>query len=52
MPYKITPLGSGRFKVTSPHGTKSKNTSLKNAKAQVRFLEAKEHNPKFKSNKK
>ena len=41
MPYKIEKKNG--YKVTSPHGTKAKSTSLKNAKAQVRLLRGVEH---------
>ncbi|MFH1626433.1 MAG: hypothetical protein ABID54_14940 [Pseudomonadota bacterium] len=51
MPYDITKVGKGKFKVTSPHGTKAKSTSLANAKKQTRLLQAIEHNPNFKPRK-
>jgi len=51
MPYDITKVGKGKFKVTSPHGTKAKSTSAGNAKKQVRLLQAIEHNPDFKPRK-
>jgi hypothetical protein len=43
MPYKIAKLPSGKYKVTSPHGTKSKGATLKNAEAQVRLLRGVDH---------
>jgi len=46
MPYKITAF-DGSYKVTSPHGTKSKKTTKSKAKKQVRLLQAIEHNPNF-----
>ena len=45
MPYKITKVDG--HKVTSPHGVKAKSTSKKKAEAQVRLLQAIEHNPDF-----
>lgn len=41
MPYKIKKVDG--FSVTSPHGTKAKETTLKKAKAQVRLLQGIEH---------
>lgn len=43
LPYEIHKLKSGRVSVTSPHGVKARSTSMKNAKAQIRLLYAKEH---------
>lgn len=43
MPYKITSVGGGKYKVTSPHGTKAKRTSKKKAVEQVQLLGMKEH---------
>ncbi len=53
MPYTIRKVrGKKCFSVKKPKGAKrrvmSKCTSLKNAKAQVRLLNAIDHNPKFK----
>lgn len=53
MPYTIRKVrGKNCFSVKKPKGTRrrvlSKCTSLKNAKAQVRLLNAIDHNPKFK----
>lgn len=48
MPYKMTKLKSGKVKVTSPSGTKSKGTTPSKAAAQVRLLRGIEHNPDFK----
>jgi hypothetical protein len=42
MPVKIEKIG-GKYKVFTPGGTKSKGTSLKNAKAQERVINAVEH---------
>ncbi len=50
MPYTITKI-NGKYKVTSPHGTKAKKTSKRNAEAQVRLLRAIKHNPNFKPRK-
>jgi hypothetical protein len=47
MPYKTTKLKSGKVKVTSPSGVKSKGSTPANAKKQVRLLQAIEHNPDF-----
>lgn len=43
MPVKITKLGGGRCRVSTPHGVKSKNTSCGNAKKQRNILNAIEH---------
>jgi len=43
MPYKIGKVKGDGYRVTSPHGTKSKGTTKEKAKAQVRLLQAKEH---------
>ena len=42
MPVKIKKVKGG-YKVSTPHGTKAKKTSKKNAKAQKRLLNAVEH---------
>lgn len=42
MPYRISE-DDGGFSVTSPHGVKSKHTSLEKARAQKRLLDAVEH---------
>lgn len=47
MPVKIEKVGPGKFKVSTPNGVKAKNTTLKNAKAQERLLNAVDHNPAF-----
>lgn len=52
MPVKLTKLPGGKVKVSTPGGTKAKGTSMKNAKAQERLLNAIEHNPDFKPRKK
>lgn len=49
MPYKTKKTNG--YGVTSPHGTKAKNTTKKKAEAQVRLLRAIEHNPDFKPRK-
>jgi len=51
MPYKVR-KSNGGYSVTSPHGTKAKRTSKKKAEAQVRLLQAIEHNPDFRPRKK
>ncbi len=43
MPVKIKKVGKGKYSVSTPGGTKAKGTSLKNAKAQERILNAVEH---------
>jgi hypothetical protein len=43
MPYTQTKLKSGKVKVTSPHGVKSKGSTPTNAKRQVRLLNAVDH---------
>ena len=43
MPVKIKKLKGGRYKVSTPGGTKSKGTTLKKAKAQERLLNMKKH---------
>lgn len=48
----IKKVGKNKFRVQSPTGTvHAKGTSLKNAKAQQRLLNAIEHNPDFKPRK-
>ena len=47
MPVKITKT-DGKFKVSTPGGTKAKGTTLKKAKSQARLLRGIEHNPEFK----
>jgi len=42
MPVKIKKLKSGRYRVSTPGGTKSKGTTLRKAKAQERLLNMKE----------
>ena len=41
MPYKLRKTDG--YKVTSPHGTKAKKTTLRKAKAQIRLLQGIEH---------
>ena len=43
MPVKITKLKGNRVKVETPGGIKAKATSMANAKAQERLLNAVEH---------
>ena len=47
MPVKLTKLKSGKVRVRTPGGIKSRSTSLKKAKSQERLLNAIEHNPDF-----
>lgn len=42
MPVKITKTDNG-YKVSTPNGIKSKNTTLKKAKSQMRLLNAIDH---------
>lgn len=52
MPYKLKQVYGGA-KVVSPSGPHSKKKmTLRNAKAQLRLLNAVEHNPNFKPRKK
>jgi hypothetical protein len=51
IPYKETKLKSGKVKVTGPSGVHAKGTSKKKADAQIRLLQAKEHNPNFRPRK-
>lgn len=43
MPYKMSKTKSGKYSVSSPHGKKSKGTTKKKAKAQMRLLRSVEH---------
>jgi hypothetical protein len=43
MPVKIKKTAAGKFKVSTPGGTKAKGTSKKKAEAQKRLLNAVEH---------
>jgi len=43
MPVKIRKLKSGKYRVSTPRGTKSKGTTKKKAKAQKRLLNAIDH---------
>ena len=43
MPVKITKIGKGKVKVSTPHGTKAKSTTMAKAEAQKRLLNAVEH---------
>ena len=47
MPVNIRKTKSGRYKVFTPNGVKSKGTSLEKAQRQRRFLNALENNPNF-----
>jgi hypothetical protein len=52
MPAKAIALPGGGYKVRTPKGVHAKHTSKKNALAQVRLLNALEHDPDFKMRKK
>ena len=43
MPVKVTKLKSGKYRVSTPHGVKSKGTTKKKAMAQKRLLNAIDH---------
>jgi hypothetical protein len=43
MPVKVSKLKSGKYRVSTPGGTKSKGTSKKKAESQKRLLNAVEH---------
>ncbi len=47
MPVNIRKTKSGRYKVFTPNGVKSKSTTLQKAKRQQRFLNALENNSNF-----
>jgi hypothetical protein len=40
VPVKIKKTKSGRYKVTTPNGVKSKGTTLKKARAQKKIIDA------------
>ena len=44
MPAKLTRLPSGKVRVSTPGGVKSKATTMKNAQAQKRIIEAADRN--------
>jgi len=43
MPVHLTKLKNGKYKVTTPNGTRSKATTKKKAEAQERLLNAVDH---------
>ena len=43
MPVRITKVSGNQYKVSTPHGTKAKGTTLAKAKSQERLLNAVEH---------
>jgi len=43
MPVKITKLGGGKVRVSTPGGVKSKSTTMKKAQAQRRLIHGIEH---------
>ena len=46
-PVKLTKLGSGKVRVSTPNGVKARATSPGNAKKQRNLLNAIEHDPNF-----
>jgi 23S rRNA maturation mini-RNase III len=48
MPARSWKLPSGKYRVATPNRVHAKATSKINAEAQVRLLNALEHNPEFK----
>jgi len=53
MPYNLKRVYDEKYKVYGPSGAKSKKgMTLRNAKRQLRLLNAIEHNPDFKPRKK
>lgn len=50
-PVRITRLKSGKVRVSTPHGVKSKGTTMKKAKAQAKIINAAHHGIKFTSRK-
>ena len=46
MPYNISKV-DGKYRVTSPHGTKTKGTTMAKAMKQRRLLQAIKHQPGF-----
>ncbi len=50
MPAKVTKT-DGKYKVTTPGGTKAKGTTKETAEGQQRLLNAIEHDPDFKPRK-
>jgi hypothetical protein len=47
MPYKMSKNKKGGYTVKSPSGTRAKNTTKEKAKAQIRLLQAQEHDEEF-----
>ena len=45
MPVKIRKVGKGKYRVSTPGGTKAQSTTKTKAKKQERLLNALEHNP-------
>ena len=43
MPVKIQSVGKGKYRVSTPHGTKAKHTTLAKAKRQERLINAVDH---------
>jgi len=51
MPYHVTKLKSGRYRMSGPSGVHAKSSTKANVQAQLRLLRALEHNPFFKPRK-
>lgn len=47
MPYKKSKNKDGTYTVSSPTSTHAKHSTKKNAEAQIRLLQALEHDPTF-----
>lgn len=43
MPWTISKLPSGKYRVSTPHGVKARATSKSKAESQIRLLRAIEH---------
>jgi hypothetical protein len=51
MPYTVTKLKSGRYRMSGPGGVHAKSSTKANIMKQLRLLRAIEHNPSFKPRK-
>jgi hypothetical protein len=51
MPVKLTKIGGGKVRVSTPNGVRSKATTPANAIKQRNLLNAIEHDPNFKPRK-
>ena len=52
MPYKMTKVGGGKYRVTGPSGVHAKGTTKAKAEAQIRIMQAEEHDPGLMSRRK